>query len=106
MVDRPVLEANGSNLAAGGGDGEGSFRVGALTITLPASPRQTTAIEPPSLQMLSLDQVVGMFMPQLLLGLETFASPAPQDVVREEGPREGDGPLGQDDSGLGDLAVL
>ncbi|KAM0875566.1 hypothetical protein ACQ4PT_036690 [Festuca glaucescens] len=104
LVDRPALEASavGSNLAAIGGVGEGSFRVGALTISLPASPRKNLAVEPPSLQ--TLDQVAGPFVPRPLLGLEAFASPASPAAVRQDGPGEDVGPFGQDDAGLRDLA--
>ncbi|KAM0881720.1 hypothetical protein ACQ4PT_032768 [Festuca glaucescens] len=108
-VDRPafpVLEASAadSNLAAAGGVGEGSFRVGALTVSLPASPCKFSTNEPPSLQ--TLDSVAGPFVPRLLLGLEAFASPASPAAAHQDGPLGQDdaGPFGQDDDGLGDVA--
>ncbi|KAM0872919.1 hypothetical protein ACQ4PT_038384 [Festuca glaucescens] len=92
-VGLPVLERSGSNKAAGGRDGERSFRVGALAIPFPALACESVAVEPPSLQTLSLDEVAGPFVPRPLLGLEAFASPAPPDA-HSVGPGEADRPLG------------
>ncbi|KAM0850939.1 hypothetical protein ACQ4PT_052753 [Festuca glaucescens] len=104
LVDRPALEAStvDSNLAAVGGVGEGSFHVGALTVSLPASPCKFSTEEPPSLQ--TLDYVAGPFVPCPLLGLEAFASPAFPAAARQGGPGEDAGPFGQDDARVRGLA--
>jgi hypothetical protein len=98
LVDCPVLEASalGSNLAADGGVGEGTFRMGALTVSLPASPRKDLTSEPPSLQ--TLDQVAAP-----LMGLEASASPA---AALHVGPREEAGPFDHDGAGVRDFARL
>jgi hypothetical protein len=93
-VGRPVLERSGSNMAAGGGDRERSFRVGALATPFPAFACESVAVEPPSLQTLTLDDVASPFVPRPLLGLEAFASPAPPDATHGVGPGEADRPLG------------
>jgi hypothetical protein len=102
----PVLEASAavSNLAeTDGGASGGSFRVGAFTVSFPASPRDFSAREPPSLQ--TLDSVAGPFVPRMQLGLEAFANLDSPVEAHQDGPfgQEVAGPFGQDDAGPDDV---
>jgi hypothetical protein len=98
-----ALDASRSNLAAEGGGGPRSFRVGAYEIPFPALGGESAPEEPPSLQIATLEDVAGPFVPRPLLGLDAFASP-PQDL-HSSGPDSAVGAGGRDGAGLGALAV-
>ncbi|KAK1627408.1 hypothetical protein QYE76_001723 [Lolium multiflorum] len=100
-----ALDASRSNLAAEGGGGPRSFRVGACEIPFPALECESAPEEPPSLQIVTLEDVAGPFVPRPLLGLDAFASPPPSRAFRSAGPDSMVGSGGRDSAGLGALAV-